>query len=640
MTSAVGTSPRPADELAQGGTVDRSPHKSARPRLPKFGLALPATLWWVIFFAVPVVLVIAASFGSKVPNSAGRVSYSNLTLANYREALEGGFDGLFFKVLIQGMRTTLLGTALCLLIAFPLAYLLAIKLHRGKGLVLALLAIPFFTNFLIRTLAWKIVLAPRGLISNTLVDWGLLDRGLNVLDSRTGVQIGVVYNYLPLMIFPLFVALDRLDPVLREGSKDLFADRLATFRQVTLPLARPGIIAGIVLVFVPLAGDYITANLLGGAKGNMPGNLVASQFTQSQNPPLGAAVAVILVIGILGFLALGFLAGWVIGRLNRVDRRLGSITAAVLVIVAGTFALGGGPKAVLTVAVAGVVIVGVIVLYSRVSEPIGRAALWLWSALVIVFLFLPLAFVVAHSFNDNRSMFVWSHFSTKWYSSMWDNEQMTEAVKSSFSAAAVAALVSVVLGTLAGITLARRPGRWTIWFLALVLLVLTTPEIVDATGMQLEFIQLGGPLRSGLFPLWVGQSIFSTAVVTLIVRARMAGMDESLEQAAADLFATPFTAFRQITLPLIAPAIFAGGLLAFTFALDNVIISDFVKAPGTNTFPTYVFGLARTVMKPEVASMATVLIGVTLLALVVAALILRRTGDDSSKIAATLTGGG
>jgi ABC-type spermidine/putrescine transport system permease subunit I len=638
MTSTVGTASPPTTDPRSATTVG-TPRSSRRRRSPKFGLALPAAIWWVVFFAVPVVLVIAASFGSKVPSSAGRVSYSNISLDNYREALDGGFDGTFAKVLTQGMRTTFLGTGLCLLIAFPLAYLLAIKLHRGKGLVLALLAIPFFTNFLIRTLAWRIVLAPKGLISNTLLDWGLINHRLNLLDSRTGVQIGVVYNYLPLMIFPLFVALDRLDPALREGSKDLFADRLATFREVTLPLARPGIVAGIILVFVPLAGDYITANLLGGAKGNMPGNLVASQFTQSQNPPLGAAVAVILVIGILGVLGLGFLAGWVIGRLNRVDRRLGSLVAAILLLAAGTFALGGGLRATVTVLLAGIVIVGAMVVYSRLPEQAGRAALWVWSALVIVFLFLPLVFVVAHSFNDNRSMFVWSHSSTKWYSSMWHNEQMTGAVKSSFSAAAVAALVSIILGTLAGITLARRPGRWTIWFLALVLLVLTTPEIVDATGMQLEFIQIGGPLRSGLVPLWVGQSIFSTAVVTLIVRARMAGMDESLEHAAADLFATPFRAFRQITLPLIAPAILAGGLLAFTFALDNVIISDFVKAPGTNTFPTYVFGLAKTVMKPEVASMATVLIGVTLFSLVVAALILRRTGDDSSKIAATLTGG-
>jgi ABC-type spermidine/putrescine transport system permease subunit I len=627
MTIAIGTS-NPA-------TLTRS-----RLRLPKFGLALPAMLWWIVFFVVPVVLVIAASFGSKVPNSAGRVSYSELSIDNYDEALAGGLDGTFFTVLKQGMRTTLVGTALCLLIAFPLAYLLAVKLQRGKGIVLALLAVPFFTNFLIRTLAWRIVLAPKGLISNTLVDWGLIgNRGLDLLDTRVGVQIGVIYNYLPLMIFPLFVALDRLDPALREASKDLFADRLATFRQVTLPLAKPGIIAGVVLVFVPLAGDYITANLLGGAKGNMPGNLVASQFTQAQNPPLGAALAVILVIGILGLLGVGFLFGWFVSKVSDYDHRLGPLVTAVGVLVAGTFALGSSGEAALWTLIGGAVTVAAVAGYGLISDRLGQTALWLWSAVVIFFLFLPLGFVVGHSFNDNKSVFVWSRFSTKWYGSMWDNSQMTGAVKSSFSAAAIAALVAVILGTLAGITLARRPGKWTLVFMALVLLVLTTPEIVDATGMQLQFIQLGGPLRSGLIPLWIGQSIFSTAVVTLIVRARMAGMDESLEQAAADLFATPFTAFRQITFPLVAPAILAGGLLAFTFALDNVIISQFVKSPGTNTFPTYVFGLAKTVMKPEVASMATVLIGITLLSLLIAAMILRRSGDDSSKIAATLTGG-
>jgi spermidine/putrescine transport system permease protein len=185
MTSTVGTPPRPAAEAARVGTVDGSSRKRARPRLPKFGLALPASLWWVVFFVVPVVLVIAASFGSKVPQSAGRVSYSDISLDNYREALDGGLGGTFFKVLVQGMRTTVLGTALCLMIAFPLAYLLAIKVRRGKGLVLALLAIPFFTNFLIRTLAWRIVLAPKGLISNTLLDWGLINQRLNLLDSRS-----------------------------------------------------------------------------------------------------------------------------------------------------------------------------------------------------------------------------------------------------------------------------------------------------------------------------------------------------------------------------------------------------------------------------------------------------------------------
>jgi ABC-type spermidine/putrescine transport system permease subunit II len=248
--------------------------------------------------------------------------------------------------------------------------------------------------------------------------------------------------------------------------------------------------------------------------------------------------------------------------------------------------------------------------------------------------------VVAHSFNDNKALEVWAGFSTRWYGEMWDNTLLTGSVKSSFEAAAVAALLSVILGTLAGIALARRSGKWTIGFMAILLLVLTTPEIVDATGMQLQFISMGGIFREGLVPLWIGQSIFSAAVVTLIVRARMQGMDESLEQAANDLFATPFTAFRQITLPLIAPAVLAGGLLAFTFALDNVIISDFVKAPGTNTFPTYVLGQVKTVRKPDIAAMATLLLGITLLVLFVASAILRRSGDDSSKVAATLTGGG
>jgi ABC-type spermidine/putrescine transport system permease subunit II len=607
-------------------------------RLPRFALALPAWVWWALFFVVPVVLVVVASFGTKVPNSPGRVSYDRLSLDSYRTALEGGFDGLFTKVLVQGMRTTVLGTLLCLVIAFPIAYLLAVKVRSGKGIVLALLAIPFFTNFLMRTLAWRIVLAPRGLISNTLVDWGILDRGLQLLDTRWGVQIGVVYNYLPLMIFPLFVALDRLDPALREASKDLFAGRFRTFAQVTLPLARPGVIAGVVLVFVPLAGDYITANLLGGADGNMPGNLVATQFLQAQNPPLGAAVAVVLVMSILLVLAVGLAAGTLIRMAGHRFPPLGAGLWGLVIVVVGAYLFGMSIRGMVATVVSVGVVAGVISLYSALGDRLSRALLWLWSAAVLVFLYLPLVFIVAHSFNENKSMEVWSNFSTKWYGEMWDNGQLTGAVRSSLGAAAIAALVAVVLGTLAGIALARRPGRWTVAFMAVALLVLTTPEIVEATGMQLQFVALGSVFQQGLFPLWIGQSIFPAAVVTLIVRARLSGMDDSLEQAAADLFATPFAAFRQITLPLISPAILAGGLLAFTFALDNVIISDFVKAPGTNTFPTYVFGLARTVRRPEIASMATVLIGVTLVSLLIAAMLLRRSGDDTTKIAATLTG--
>jgi ABC-type spermidine/putrescine transport system permease subunit II len=275
---------------------------------------------------------------------------------------------------------------------------------------------------------------------------------------------------------------------------------------------------------------------------------------------------------------------------------------------------------------------------SKLRDRALNIGLGVWAVLVYAFLFVPILYVVIHSFSGARSFLIWGGFSTDPYRAMLENEQMKETVVNSFKAAVGSTLVSVFIGSLAGIALARRPGKWTVGFMATVLLILTTPEIVDAIGLQLWFVRLGGTFREGMLPIWIGQSIFSAAVVTLIVRARMSGLDESLEQAAADLYATPFNAFRQITLPLVAPAVLAGGLLAFTFSLDNVVITQFVSSADTTTFPVYVFGLTRTVMKPEVGAMSTVLIGLTLVSLVLVALVLRRSGDDSSKIAATLTG--
>jgi spermidine/putrescine transport system permease protein len=272
------------------------PPPTRRLRAPKFLGALPAWIWYVAFFAVPVLLVVVYSFGEKVQGSAGQVDMSNPTLERYREAL----DETFFTVLRQTLRTSILGTLLCLLIGFPVAYFIAVKVpQKWRGVLLGLVIVPFWTNFLIRTIAWKIVLSPVGFFSNWLQDIGARDTPIQVLNTRTAVQIGVVYNYLPLMIFPLFVALDRLDPALREASKDLGANRVKTFFQVTVPLATPGIVSGLLLVFIPLSGDYITAAVLGGAQGNMAGALVAAQFLQAQNQALGAAVAVVLILSIL-----------------------------------------------------------------------------------------------------------------------------------------------------------------------------------------------------------------------------------------------------------------------------------------------------------------------------------------------------
>ena len=163
-------------------------------------------------------------------------------------------------VFSQTLQISIIGTILCLLIGFPFAYWLATRVTaRWRGVLLGLVIVPFFVNFLIRTIGWLILLAPSGPVSTLLQKWGLRSEPLHLLQTRGAVQLGVVYNYLALMIFPLFVTLDRLDPAMREASKDLGASRWKTFRQVTLPLAAPGIVAGLLLVFIPLSGDYITA---------------------------------------------------------------------------------------------------------------------------------------------------------------------------------------------------------------------------------------------------------------------------------------------------------------------------------------------------------------------------------------------
>lgn len=272
---------------------------------------------------------------------------------------------------------------------------------------------------------------------------------------------------------------------------------------------------------------------------------------------------------------------------------------------------------------------------SRLSSV--KAGLTLWTAAVIVFLFTPIVFLVASSFNEFTSIFRFTNFSGKWWGRMLDNEPMKDAVVTSLEVAFLSTAISLVLGTLAGVALARRPGRWTTAFVGLVLLILVTPEIVDGAGQLSWFVWLGGPFREGILPIVLVHTVFSSAVVTLIVRARVAGLDANLEEAAADLFATPVRAFFQITLPLVMPAVLAGGLLSFTLSLDNVVATSFVSPAGNTTFPNYVFGLQGGTIRPEVAAMATVVIAMTLLAVVGVVLALRRGGQSGSEIAAGLT---
>lgn len=641
---------------------------------------------------MPIAVIVAYSFGAKDSSQLIPVDLNALSLDNYRNV----FDELTFRVFRSTLEVSIAATSLCLLVGFPVAYFIAFKVSdRWKALLLALVIVPSFTSFLIRTVAWKIPLAPNGEFSKWLQDIGWLDGPIDLIGTRAAVFLAIVYNYVGFMVLPMFVALDRIEHGMREASKDLGAGRVSTFFSVTLPLAAPGVVAGVLLTFIPMCGDYVTSTILGKGKILMIGALVESQFKGAQNWPMGSAMAVAMILMVLATLVVFALLFWIFRHALRLLRPA---------LYAYRRRPRGAPRA------------------TR-GLPVLKPAFAVWAVLVLVFLFIPILLVIRHSFNGGASFEIWSgnydtvywggprgrtpsgrpmvglfKFSpvgtillifaialvvgallprivarvrgasvhwlsrwclpsaaalafiinglrTAWYSDIFQQQGVGDGLRGSFLAAFGGTIIAVALGGLSGVALARHPGKWSKVFMGLIFLILVTPEIMDAIALAGWMQAVGGPFTSdtgpvafGMLRLWVGQSLYASAVVTLIVRARLAGLDEELEEAAADLGATPSRAFRQITLPLISSALIAGGLLSFTLCLDNTIISSLISG-ASSTFPVALISASRSELAPFWGVGAVVLFVMTLALLVFVARVMRKSGDSSSQIAATLAGG-
>jgi len=250
-------------------------------------LLLPSATWYALLLLVPLVILFVFSFGGRAPEGG---YLPDFTFANYRELPTRS------TAFINALWMATGGTILCLLVGFPLAYYLATRAGAGRTLLLVLVIVPFWTSFLIRTYAWLTILGNNGIPA-----WlDALGFGhVVLLNTPFAVLLGIVYNYLPLMVFPLYVSLERLDKRLLEASKDLGAGRWATFRQVTLPLCSAGLLSGVILVFIPIMGEYIIPALLGGGKVFFIGNALVDLFLQSRNWPFGSAAAIVLILVIL-----------------------------------------------------------------------------------------------------------------------------------------------------------------------------------------------------------------------------------------------------------------------------------------------------------------------------------------------------
>jgi spermidine/putrescine transport system permease protein len=279
--------------------VERAVQRSAgglggksRKALVPYLLTLPGVLWLLVFFGLPLYFML--SFTLYEGSIELGFSYTPDWVQTYTDALS-----LYKVQIIRSFVYGLIVTAATLAMSYPLAYWIATKGGRRKNLFLLLLLLPFFTPFLIRTISWQFVLADEGIFLGPLKSAGLIGQDYHVLATPVAVIFGLIYNFLPFMALPLYVALEKLDPALREAAQDLYSNRRETFLKVTLPLSLPGVFAGSLLTFIPVVGDFINAELLGGPNTTMIGNVIQRLLLVTGDYPTGGALSFLLIAGIL-----------------------------------------------------------------------------------------------------------------------------------------------------------------------------------------------------------------------------------------------------------------------------------------------------------------------------------------------------
>ena len=278
-------------------------------RLKKAGLPylllLPGLGWLVLFFAIPLGYMLFESLKSGTPDTGFLFDWN---FSNYTDALKE-FDEQF----IRSFEYAGLATLLCFIIGYPLAYVIAFRGGRWRNALLLAVIVPFFVTYLIRTLSWETILSDDGFVVSTLKTVGIVGDEGRVLDTTASVVLGITYNFLPFMILPLYASLERIDPRLLEAGYDLYGRRRDVFLRVTFPLSMPGVVAGTLLTFIPAAGDFINAKLLGTPRQYMIGNVIQSKFITILDYPTAAALSFIL----MSFILVGvFLYARILGTQN------------------------------------------------------------------------------------------------------------------------------------------------------------------------------------------------------------------------------------------------------------------------------------------------------------------------------------
>ncbi|MCK1686167.1 ABC transporter permease subunit [Bradyrhizobium sp. 145] len=518
-----------------------------------------------------------------------------LTTLNAPDFSIGNYQAFFAQranvvVLLQTIEISVVATAICLLIGYPMAYLIVAAPKRIRIALIVLVIVPYLTSGLARTYAWILILGGHGLINNLLVYLGLISNPLSLIYNRSAVYIGMVHIMLPMMIIPLVSVMQGIDKSLMAAARSMGAAPFTAFWRVFFPLSLPGVRSGSLLVFIVCLGFYITPASLGGLRDAMLSSFIASQVRNSFDLSyIATAAFMLLAIAALVLSMVGFDFSGERGRRSPV-----AVLGIVARVLSKIFAPYRAQRWIAQLYKAGG--------HSPWTKIAGAG----FMVVVLFYLLFPELVVIVMSFSGKPYLeFPPSELSLRWYRSFFTAQSWTRAVWTSIQIGLPVTVLSTIIGTLAAYGLARTlPGLRGL--LTMIMLTpITFPVVVVGVAIYFGLVNFG---LVGTKPgVVLAHTVGSLAFVVVIVSATLANFDWRLEQAAKSMRAGPLQTFFRVTLPLVRPGIIAGAVFAFIHSFDEIVITSFVGGFAIETLPIKMWENMNNTIDPTIAAAGSLL---------------------------------
>ncbi|MGY4281713.1 putative spermidine/putrescine transport system permease protein [Bradyrhizobium sp. LM2.7] len=574
--------------IAMKGRAESSRHWPT----PWAWLLLPGIIFLVVLFVVPLTGLLLLAFGMP-----------NWTIANFARI---GDTPVYLTVMRNTLEISVTVTALAFMLSYPIAYALTTGGMALRTFLLIGVVLPYFTSTLARTFAWIVLLGRNGVVNQFLLELGWVSQPVPMLYNRFGVILGMTHIVMPMMILPMYTVMSSIDPKLMRAARANGASPLAAFLTIFLPLSLPGLIAGVLLVFIYCLGFYITPALMGGLSDIMITMAISSQILEQLNWSFGAALSVVLLAAVMTIL-------WIGSRFFPMEQLLGFSDGKLASTVARRQI---GAKILMRIGSAANAL-------DRWLPPMGGRSIPILASFLAVLLLLPVLVVAYLSFSaSSYFVFPLPGYSLRNYEAFFFDTLWVRATFTSIRIALMAVGMATALGAMLAFGLSRgaMPGRGAM--VALLLSPIIMPTVIVAVATYFLLARLG--LQGTEFGLALGHAVHAIPYVVVIVVANLRDLNPSYERAARSLGAGPLATFRTIVTPLVMPALIVASFFAFLTSFDDVVYVLFLGIGKITTLPMRMWEGIRQDISPTIAAVATMQMLIATIVIVLGTLLRRQ----------------